>query len=278
MDDGFGRVQNVLVLGGTSAIGGAIADAALAGVGTIVLAGRDPAGLASAAARLARPGRCVETAHYDATGPATATVALLAEVTERIGDLDLVVVCVGVLSDQALLDGDTTATEASMHTNLLGPVTAVHAAAVRLRAQAHGTVVVLSSVAALRPRRDILTYAAAKAGLDAYARGIGELVRGSGARVLVVRPGHVRSRMTAELPEPPFTADPRHVAARVRTALRRGAPVTYAPAVLGPVMAVLRMLPAPIFSRLTARTGSASAVRNAAIRRLNARTDRRAPG
>jgi decaprenylphospho-beta-D-erythro-pentofuranosid-2-ulose 2-reductase len=173
-------------------------------------------------------------------------------VSHRIGDLDVIIVGVGVLGDQALLDVDTVATEASLLTNLLGPVVAVHAAAVRLRAQGHGTMVVLSSVSGLRPRRALMTYAVAKTGLDAYARGIAELLRGSGARVLVVRPGHVRSRMTAGLPEPPFTVDPEHVAARVRAALSNGARVIYAPAVLGPVMAILRALPGPVFRRLTA--------------------------
>jgi decaprenylphospho-beta-D-erythro-pentofuranosid-2-ulose 2-reductase len=254
MSNGFGEAQTVLVLGGASDIGCAIADALMTGPGTIVLAGRDGAALGSAAAGLAQPGRHVSTVHYDATGPAEATVSLLADLSQRIGDLDVVVVAVGALTDQSLLDANTVATATSMRTNLLGPVVAVHAAALQLSAQGRGTVVVLSSVAAVRPRPALLTYAVAKAGLDAYAQGIDEMVRGSGARILVVRPGHVRSRMTAGLPEPPFTTDPQHVAAAVRTAVRNGARVTYVPAVLGPVMSVLRMLPAALFRRITTTT------------------------
>jgi decaprenylphospho-beta-D-erythro-pentofuranosid-2-ulose 2-reductase len=252
MRNGFGDVQTVLVLGGTSGIGGAIADALVTGPGTIVLAGRDDDALAAAAAGLARPGRHVDTVRYDATDPAEVTVRLLADVSILIGDVDVVVVSVGTLADQSRLDTDTVATAMSMHTNLLGPVVAVHAAARRLSAQGHGTVVVLSSVAAVRPRRALLTYAAAKAGLDAYARGIDEMLRGSGASILVVRPGHVRSGMTAGLDEPPFTTDPQDVAAAVRGALRNGARVIYVPAVLGLVMTLLRMLPAALFRRVTA--------------------------
>jgi decaprenylphospho-beta-D-erythro-pentofuranosid-2-ulose 2-reductase len=252
MNDGLGRMQNVLVLGGTSEIGCATADALVTGDGTVVLAGRDPEALSAAAARLARPRRRVDTVYYDATGSAQATVDLIAGVAERIGDLDVVLVCVGVLADQALLDRDTVATEESLRTNLLGPAVAAHAAAVRLAAQGHGTLVVLSSVAALRPRRALLTYASAKAGLDAYARGLDEMVHGSGARVLVVRPGHVRTRMTAGLQEPPFTVDAAQVAAGIHAALRSDARVAYVPAPLRPVMTVLRALPAPIFRRVTA--------------------------
>ena len=259
MDDGLGRPQTVLVLGGTSQIGGAIAEALLAAAGAVVLAGRDLATLDRAGAALTRPGRRVETMHYDATAPADATVDLLAAAAARVGDLDIIVLCVGVLTDEALIGDDTAAAEGSLRTNLLGPMVAVHAAVQRLRAQGHGTLVVLSSVAAVRTRPGLLTYGVAKAALDIYARRIGAAARGSGARVLVVRPGHVRTRMTAGLPEPPFTTDERHVAARVRAALNRRSSLVYAPAVLRPVMTVLGLLPEAVYRRLSAPAEHGSA-------------------
>jgi decaprenylphospho-beta-D-erythro-pentofuranosid-2-ulose 2-reductase len=259
MDDGLGRPQTVLILGGTSEIGAAIADRLLSGPGTVVLAGRDPEGLERAAVPLARPGRRIETMHYDATAPAAATVDLLAAAAARAGDLDVVVLCVGVLMDEAVIGGDTVAVEHSLRSNMLGPMVAVHAAAERLRAQGHGTLVVLSSVAAVRARPGLLTYGVAKSALDLYARRIAASVRGSGVRVLVVRPGHVRTRMTAGLPEPPFTTEAKTVADRVRAALRSRTVVAYAPAVLRPVMTVLRLLPAAAYDRLTEPAASSSA-------------------
>jgi decaprenylphospho-beta-D-erythro-pentofuranosid-2-ulose 2-reductase len=252
MRDGFGRPQTVLVLGGTSAIGGSIADLLLPGPGTIILAGRDAAALERACERLSRPGRRVETMYYDATAPAAATVDVLAAAAARTGDLDVVLLCVGVLTDEALIGADTEAAEASLRTNMLGPMVAVHAAAHRLREQGHGTLVVLSSVAAVRTRPGLLTYGVSKTALDVYARRIGATLRGSGARILVIRPGQVRTRMTAGLPEPPFTTTAPAVAARVSSALRRGANLAYAPAVLRPVMTALRLLPAAVFDRLNA--------------------------
>ncbi len=140
---------------------------------------------------------------------------------------------------------------------------ASHAVARRLAAQGHGVLVVLSSVAALRPRREILTYSAAKAGLDAYTRGLAEMVAGTGARVMVVRPGQVRTRMTAGRPDVPFTVDPTAVARAISTGVRTGARVVYVPAVLRWVISGLRALPGPVFRRLTAtrpaRTGPAEA-------------------
>jgi decaprenylphospho-beta-D-erythro-pentofuranosid-2-ulose 2-reductase len=251
MDDGLGRPQTVLVLGGTSEIGIVIADRLLRGAGTIVLAGRDPDGLERAADALGRPGRRVETLHYDATAPAVATVDVLAAAAARAGDLDVVVLCVGVLMDEAVIGGDTVAAEHALRANMLGPMVAVHAAVQRLRAQGHGTLVVLSSVAAVRARPGLLTYGVAKSALDLYARRIAASVRGSGVRVLVVRPGHVRTRMTAGLPEPPFTTEARKVADRVRAALRGRSVVAHAPAALRPLMTVLRLLPAAVYDIVT---------------------------
>ncbi|WP_051809336.1 SDR family NAD(P)-dependent oxidoreductase [Actinoplanes subtropicus] len=251
MRDGLGRPQTVLLLGGTSEIGQAIAEQLLPQSGTLILAGRDPAALAETAERLTKARRQVATLHYDALAPAAATVDLLAVAAARHGDLDVVILGVGTLTEETAL-ADTSAVEKTMHTNLLGPMLAVHATAARLRAQGHGTLVVLSSVAAVRTRDGLLSYGVAKAALDLYARGIGESLRGSGARVLVVRPGHVRTRMTAGLPEPPFTTEAHEVAARVGRVLSGRARVVYAPALLGPVMTALRLLPAAVYRRLDA--------------------------
>jgi decaprenylphospho-beta-D-erythro-pentofuranosid-2-ulose 2-reductase len=251
VDDGLGRLQTTLVLGGTSHIGLAIADALLTRGGAVVLAGRDPAGLKDAADSLSRPDRRVESLYYDATGPAAATRDVLAAASAMVGDLDVVVVCVGLLADESAIGGDTEMAEHVLRTNLLGPTVAVHAAAQRLRAQGHGTLVVLSSVAAVRARDGLMTYGVAKAAVDRYTLGVAATLRHTGARAVVVRPGHVRTRMTVGLPEAPFTTGPAEVAARVRAAMRRRRTVTYAPAVLRPVMALLRVLPAPLYRRIT---------------------------
>ncbi|WP_436531584.1 SDR family NAD(P)-dependent oxidoreductase [Actinoplanes sp. HUAS TT8] len=255
MRDGLGRTQTVLLLGGTSEIGQAVAAQLLPYAGNLILAGRDPDALAEAARRLAAPRRPVSTLHYDALAPAAATVDVLATAAARHGDLDVVVLAVGVLTDEAALTG-TPAVERALRTNLLGPVLAVHAAAARLREQGHGTLIVLSSVAAVRTRDGLFSYGVAKAALDVYARRIGRSLRGSGVRVLVVRPGHVRTRMTAGLPEPPFTTGPGDVAARVGRALNGRAALVHSPAVLRPVMTALRLLPAAVYRRLQEGTNS----------------------
>ena len=91
-----------------------------------------------------------------------------------------------------------------IETNFTGHVTTLLAFAPVMRAQGSGTIVVLSSVAAVRPRRANFVYGAAKAGLDAFARGFADALHGSGVRLLLVRPGFVTGRMTAGMTPAPL--------------------------------------------------------------------------
>jgi decaprenylphospho-beta-D-erythro-pentofuranosid-2-ulose 2-reductase len=134
--------------------------------------------------------------------------------------------------------------------NLTGHVSAGLAVAARLREQGHGTLVVLSSVAGVRVRRANLVYGAAKAGLDGFAHALGDLLAESGARVLVVRPGYVRTRMSAHVPEAPLATTPQQVADTVAAALRRGTRTVWVPRALGVLALVFRLLPRPVWRRL----------------------------
>jgi decaprenylphospho-beta-D-erythro-pentofuranosid-2-ulose 2-reductase len=171
-------------------------------------------------------------------------------VFDRHGDVDLVLVAFGELGDQAALETDPAAAARLAQVNYVGAVSVGLAVAARMRAQGHGTLVALSSVAAERPRRSNFVYGSSKAGLDAFFRGLGDALRGSGARVLLVRPGFVHTRMTAGLPAAPFATTPEAVAEGIVGALRSGAETVWVPSVLRWVMTVLRHLPAPLFRKL----------------------------
>ena len=94
----------------------------------------------------------------------------------------------------------------------------------RLRRAGGGSIVVLSSVAAERPRRANAVYGASKAGLDSLAQALGDELREEGVRVLVVRPGFVKTRMTEGLEAAPLATTPEAVASiTARCARRRGA-------------------------------------------------------
>lgn len=250
MMDALGEPQSVLVLGGTSEIALATVKALPhARLRRVVLAGRASAGLGDAVTELTAAGIAgVVSEEFDATDTASH-----GDVINRVfdgGDIDIVILAFGLLGDQLEAEADPELAVAVATTNYTGAVSAGLHVARRLRAQGHGVLVVLSSVAGDRARRSNFVYGSTKAGLDAFAQGLGDALHGSGARVLVVRPGFVRTRMTEGLAEAPMTVDAQDVARVIVTALRKGRETVYAPGPLRFVMAGLKSLPRPVFRKL----------------------------
>lgn len=254
MRDALGRVQSILVLGGTSEIAQATTRALAPGhARTVVLAVRDPAAAGAHAEELRAAGVAeVDVVAFDARETA-AHAALLEDVFARHGDIDLVLLAFGVLGDQHEFDHDPAAAAAAVEANYVGAVSSGLAVAEQFRRQGHGTLVVLSSVAAERARSSNYVYGSSKAGLDAFAQGLGDALIGTGARVMVVRPGFVRTRMTAGMPEQPFTTTPEAVAASIERGLARGDEIVWSPAILRYVFAVMRHLPRGVWRTVSAR-------------------------
>jgi decaprenylphospho-beta-D-erythro-pentofuranosid-2-ulose 2-reductase len=245
--NGTAYVPRVLLLGGTSEIGLAILTAlALPERAEVILAGRDEQRLAAAGKEL--PGQ-VRPVRYDATetGSHQAFVdGLFAE-----GAVDLVVSAAGLLVPQADCERDVNLAATMIETNFTGHVSTLLAVAGRMRAQGRGTIVVLSSVAAVRPRKANPVYGSAKAGLDAFARGLTDLLHGSGVRVLLVRPGFVTGRMTAGMPAAPLATTPQAVGAATAAALRGRKAAVWVPSSLAGLALALRLVPRPIWRRVS---------------------------
>jgi decaprenylphospho-beta-D-erythro-pentofuranosid-2-ulose 2-reductase len=247
--DALGAVQSVLLLGGSSEIGVSIAKALVSSrARTVLLAGRDEARMRAPAAELRDAGAdTVGLLHFDADD-LESHPAFVDEAFSRQGDIDLVVVAFGLLGGREPRDRDQALAVAA--TNYAGAVSVLLPVASRLEAQGHGTIVVLSSVAASRARRSNFHYGASKAGLDAFAQGLGDSLAGRGVSVMVVRPGFVRTKMTAGLTAAPLSTTPERVAEGVVRGLRTGAEIVWVPPPLRYVMLALGLAPRALFRRL----------------------------
>ena len=255
MKDALGTPQSVLVLGGTSEIALATVRAMpRSRLRRVVLAARSSATRDAAVADLTAAGITgVSAVDFDAT--AITTHATLVDSVFDAGDIDIVLLAFGVLGNQDELEANPDLAVDIATTNYTGSVSVGLRVAARLKQQGHGSLVVFSSVAGDRARRSNFVYGSTKAGLDAFAQGLGDALHGSGAHVLVVRPGMVRTRMSAGLPEAPMTSNPQDVAQIVIAALRKGKETVYAPGPLMLVMGVMRNLPRPVFRKIAAKQG-----------------------
>ncbi|MFF3616855.1 decaprenylphospho-beta-D-erythro-pentofuranosid-2-ulose 2-reductase [Streptomyces sp. NPDC002580] len=249
MKDAFGIPQSLLILGGTSEIALATARRLIARrTRTVWLAGRPTPALEEAAEQLRRLGADTRTVAFDALAPESHE-AVLGKVFAE-GDIDLVLMAFGVLGDQAVDEREPVLAVRIAQTNYTGAVSSGLVCAGALQTQGHGSLVVLSSVAGERARRSNFIYGSSKAGLDTFTQGLGDALYGTGVHVMVVRPGFVRTRMTAGLPEAPLATTPEAVAAAIELGLRRRSETVWVPGALRVVMSALRHAPRAVFRRL----------------------------
>ncbi|HWN29424.1 MAG TPA: decaprenylphospho-beta-D-erythro-pentofuranosid-2-ulose 2-reductase [Actinomycetospora sp.] len=249
MIDAVGHPTSLLLLGGTSEIGLAIAERYLSGGPVrVVLAGRQSPRLADAAARLTRAGASVETVEFDARDAAVHTEAVRKAFAG--GDIDIAVVAFGLLGDQEKAWQDIDVAVELAEVNYVALVSVGVALAAEFRSQGHGRIVALSSVAGERARRSNFVYGSTKAGMDAFYTGLTEALRPDGIGVTIVRPGFVHSKMTAGMDPAPLSTTPEKVAEIAVDAVTKGRELVWAPAPLRAVMSVLRHIPRPVFRRL----------------------------
>lgn len=243
--------NRVLLLGGNSEIGMAIVRRmALEGPVRALLLGRDHGRLTAASAELERAGSVTAEVDLIDADDLVGHPEALARAFERMGGFDVVVLAIGVLGAQAGLDADRDEAIEVMRVNFVGAGSLLLESLRCLRLQGSGTLVVLSTVAAERPRKSNAIYGAAKAGLDGLAQGLADATAGTGVRVLVIRPGFVIGRMTAGLRAAPMSTTPDAVAEATVGVLSGRAHTIWVPGRLRLVFAVVRHLPRGLFRRL----------------------------
>jgi short-subunit dehydrogenase len=239
----------VLVLGGRSEIGLAVARRLASGA-PVVLAARRAEDLDEPERLLRDAGAtAVHRVEFDADDVAGQRV-VLDDIVARYGPLDVVVVAFGVLGEQTVAEQDVAHALAVVHTDYVAHVAVLTHLAQLLRTRGSGTLVVFSSVAGVRVRRANYVYGSAKAGLDGFASGLADALAGSGVRLLLVRPGFVIGRMTAGMAPAPFSRTPEVVADATVRALRTGKGEVWVPWTLRPVFAVMRHVPRTVWRRL----------------------------
>ncbi|MFF7971747.1 decaprenylphospho-beta-D-erythro-pentofuranosid-2-ulose 2-reductase [Streptomyces sp. NPDC007905] len=249
MKDATDLPQSLLVLGGTSEIALATARRLIARrTRTVWLAGRPSPALEEAAGHLRTLGADVRTVAFDALDPESHEAVIDKVFAE--GGIDMVLLAFGILGDQAHDEREPLRAVRVAQTNYTGAVSAGLVAASALQTQGHGSLVVLSSVAGERARRADFIYGSSKAGLDAFAQGLGDALYGTGVHVMVVRPGFVRTRMTAGLVPAPLATTPEAVATAVELGLRRRSETVWVPGALRLVMSAVRHAPRAVFRRL----------------------------
>jgi decaprenylphospho-beta-D-erythro-pentofuranosid-2-ulose 2-reductase len=249
--DAVGHPQTILLLGGTSEIGLAICERYLQDApARIVLAALpDDPGRDDAVAQMKAAGaKSVELIDFDALD--TDSHPKVIEQAFSGGDVDVAIVAFGLLGDAEELWQNQRKAVQIAEINYTAAVSVGVLLGEKMRAQGFGQIIAMSTVAGERVRRSNFVYGSTKAGLDGFYLGLGEALREYGVRVLVIRPGQVRTRMSAYLKEAPLTVDKEQVANLAVSAAAKGKELVWAPPTFRYVMMILRHIPRPIFRKL----------------------------
>jgi decaprenylphospho-beta-D-erythro-pentofuranosid-2-ulose 2-reductase len=255
--DAVGNPQTILLLGGTSEIGLAICERYLQNAHARILLADlpdHPRKDDAIAAMTAAGAKSVEWIDFDGTESDTHPAVIDQAFTR--GDVDVAIVAFGLLGDAEELWQNQRKAVQIAEINYTAAVSVGVLLGEKMRGQGFGQIIAMSSAAGERIRRSNFVYGSTKAGLDGFYLGLGEALREFGVRVLVIRPGQVRTSTTIAhwkatgAKEAPLTVDKEYVANLAVTAAAKGKELVWAPGAFRYVMMVLRHIPRPIFRKL----------------------------
>jgi decaprenylphospho-beta-D-erythro-pentofuranosid-2-ulose 2-reductase len=167
-----------------------------------------------------------------------------------LGGIDTVLIAHGTLCNQKACEQSVNETLAEIKTNALSTISLLTIIANRFEAKQMGTIAVISSVAGDRGRASNYVYGSSKAMLTAFTSGLRQRLYQSNVDVVTIKPGFVDTPMTAEFKKGLLWAKPTAVAATIIKAIDQRKNNLYVPAFWWLIMAVIKMIPTKLFSKL----------------------------
>lgn len=170
-----------------------------------------------------------------------------------LGTVEGIVLCQGFMADQEQAAGNWSLARQMIDVNFASAVSLGNRFATHMVANGRGYVCGVSSVAGDRGRQSNYIYGATKAAFSTYLGGLRNRLYRSGVAVITVKPGFVDTAMTWGLLKPgsPLVAAPERVARDIARAIRKRKNVVYTPWFWAVVMLIIRLIPEPIFKRLS---------------------------
>jgi decaprenylphospho-beta-D-erythro-pentofuranosid-2-ulose 2-reductase len=163
--------------------------------------------------------------------------------------IDLVILAAGYLPTENL-ELDLESVEKTIVINSLASIVFVSGFMKLMNDGRKCQILVLSSVASLRPRIRNFTYGASKAILDFYSIGLQNKFEKSNVAISIARPGFVFSKMTSNFVPAPFALELQVTAKILVNGLLKKKRIIYAPRKLKVVMVLVRYLPRIVFNKL----------------------------
>jgi uncharacterized oxidoreductase len=182
--------NTILITGGGSGIGRALAEAFHALGNQVIIAGRRQRVLEETIT--ANPG--MKSAVFD-TENADAIRSFAEQLAKDYPSLNAVIHNAGIMRPENLKSGGVSDAEAIITTNLLGPIRLTSALLPQLLAKPRATVMTVSSGLAFVPMAMTPSYCATKAAIHSYTQSLRYQLKGSGVQVLELIPPYVQTHL-----------------------------------------------------------------------------------
>lgn len=190
--------NTVLITGGASGIGLALARQFLQQNNSVIVCGRDAHKLSAAQQRLPQLNtmQCDITSYQD-------LAELQAQLQSRFARLNILVNNAGIQTpmDFAGTGVEEALIEREIQTNLTAHIQLTHRLLSMLSSQPQSAVVFVGSALARVPKHTVPLYSAAKAGIHGFAQSLRFQLSGTKTRVIEVVPDLVDTAMTADRPQ-----------------------------------------------------------------------------
>ncbi|MFI4988454.1 MAG: SDR family NAD(P)-dependent oxidoreductase [Alphaproteobacteria bacterium] len=245
-------LRHILITGGSSGLGEALARAYAAPGIRLALSGRDEARLAMVAAACTAAGASVETVRLDVCEREAMAAWLRA--ADAALPLDLVIANAGISLGSGEGGARAERVRRIFAVNLDGVVNTVEPAIALMAPRRRGQIALMSSLAGFRGMPSADAYSASKAAVKAYGEALGGSLASLGIAVSVICPGFVKSRMTDANAFPmPLLMAAERAAAIIKRDLARGKPRIAFPFRLYAAVWLLAALPPALTDRWLVR-------------------------
>ncbi|MFC1584208.1 SDR family oxidoreductase [Fibrobacterota bacterium] len=242
-------METVAVFGSTSGIARAVVGELISQGYNVVLCARSSEALERQARDIkVKHGKQIETITWDVLdfGRHREKVKHLVENHHITG----AVIAVGVMPSQEDSEQNYGLIQEVFQTNLTGPVILMTALAHYFQKKRSGFICCISSVAGDRGRQSNAIYGSSKGGLSTYLQGLRNKLAPYHVLVQTVKPGQVRTPMTAHMKDSPLFADPERVAKDIVKGLEKKREVVYSPFYWRVIMGIIRIIPEFLFKRM----------------------------
>ncbi|WP_130619621.1 SDR family oxidoreductase [Dyella amyloliquefaciens] len=243
-------MQNVLVVGATSAIAEATCRLYAARGARLCLAGRNTQRLNDMADDLRVRGAQDVAVHALDVNDIANHAQFIESAWQGRSGMDVVLIAHGTLPDQTACETSAELSLQEFATNATSTIALLTPIANRMQASGKGTIAVISSVAGDRGRASNYLYGSAKAAVTTFLSGLRQRLYAHGVHVLTIKPGFVDTPMTRNFKKGALWAKPDAVATGIVRAIDRKRAIAYLPGFWALIMLIIRCVPEAIFKRV----------------------------